>query len=91
MGHLVQRIRTAVTLRFARLIGLATAINVVICLVRWSLGLADALREKRKMTREDLLPYLKRMILQEGFPRPYGQFEQFSDKPLETGAAASQQ
>lgn len=34
--------------------------------------LADALFEKRRLTRDDLIPFLARVKLPEGFPQPFG-------------------
>lgn len=40
--------------------------------------LADALLEKRTLAREELIPFLARVTLPEGFPLPFGAFEVFS-------------
>ena len=39
--------------------------------------LADALLERRSLTRKDLIPFLSRVRLPSGFPRPLGEFETF--------------
>lgn len=40
--------------------------------------LADTLLETRTMGREDLIPFLSRVKLPDGFPLPFGPFETFT-------------
>lgn len=42
--------------------------------------LADALRQKRRLSRDELIPFLARAELPSDFPRPFGPFEVFSDR-----------
>ena len=39
--------------------------------------LADALLEKRTLTRKDLVPFLSRVRLPSGFPQPFGAVDTF--------------
>jgi len=42
-------------------------------------SLTDTLLEKRSMDRDDLIPFLSRVNLPDGFPLPFGPFKQFGE------------
>ncbi len=48
-------------------------------------GLADALLEKRTLARDELISFLTRVELPEGFPLPFGPFEAFSTEWHDAG------
>lgn len=46
--------------------------------------LRKGLEEKKKVSRDELVPYMQQVVLPQGFPLPVGTFETFSAEPMET-------